>query len=235
MVDMRSETVNEAAPPRPPRPFRRARRETHPGLVYGFLFLIAAVVGAGVRIWVLEKNIDRLESQVGAYADQIVAMQREMSDALVRGAPRREVNERDVQALRAHHPEEAEILGVILSLQREGVAWSGTGDSRSTGFHSAAFVAHVLRTTGHTMGFLELVADASASRDRLYQSLRYKEAPSIGDLVFYPGDLVFFYLADRAGRPFVIGMTPRGIRALEPSFTEPLGYREFRFAGRVRS
>lgn len=221
--------------PKPPRVARRPRKEASPALAYGFLFLVAAVVAAAARIWVLERDVDRLQAENQAHMDHVVAMQREMSDALVRGAPGREVNERDVQSLRVRNPEEAEILSAILSLGREGVVWSDTGDDRTAGFHSTAFAAHVLRATGHTMGFLELSGDATASRDRLFQSLRYKETPSIGDLVFYPGDLVLFYFADRNGQPFVIGMTPRGIRALEPSFTEPLGYREYRFAGRVGS
>jgi hypothetical protein len=85
------------------------------------------------------------------------------------------------------------------------------------------------------MGFLELASDPAESSQHLFSSLRYKQSPEPGDLVFYPGDIVLFYFVDRSGRPFVIGMTPRGIRALEPGFAEPLGYREFRFGGRVHS
>jgi hypothetical protein len=36
---------------------------------------------------------------------------------------------------------------------------------------------------------------------------------------------VLFYYLDREGRPFVIGMTPMGIAALEPEFATPVGYR----------
>lgn len=229
-----SERVNETTQRTTARP-RRRPPGTSPILSYGSAFLAVTVVAAGWRIWVLEKQVDGLEAANTSYAEELLRTRREMSDALVRGAAARAVDERDAQALRARHPDEAELLSTILSLAREGVTWSETGDNRSTGFHSAAFVGHVLRATGHTMGFLELASDPAVSRDKLFQNLRYKASPAVGDLVFYPGDMVLFYFADRNGRPFVVGMTPRGIRALSPDFVEPLGFREFRFAGRVRS
>jgi hypothetical protein len=49
--------------------------------------------------------------------------------------------------------------------------------------------------------------------------------PRIGDLAFYPSGYVLFYFLDRSDRPFVIGMTPFGIAALEPGFATIVGFR----------
>jgi hypothetical protein len=41
--------------------------------------------------------------------------------------------------------------------------------------------------------------------------------------VFYPAGYALFWFVDRNNRPFVIGMTPTGIVALEPNFAERTG------------
>lgn len=213
----------------------RRRRQNHNVALYALAILGLSTGLASWRVWHLEKSLARMEEAALALTDEIHRMRREVSEALVRGAPTRDVDERDAQALRRAHPEEGEILAQILRLRRERVAWAESANDPQIGFHSAGFVGHVLRETGHTMGFLELASDPGESSLHLFSSLRYKQTPEPGDLVFYPGDIVLFYFQDRSGRPFVIGMTPRGIRAFDPGFAEPQGYREFRFGGRIRS
>ena len=213
----------------------RRRRRRNQAAFYALAILTVSTVLAGWRIWQLERTLARMETTSAALIDEIHRMRREVSEALVRSAPSRSIDERDVAALRSRSPEDADLLAEILRLDREHVGWSESGDNPQDGFHSAGFVGYVLRETGHTMGFLELASDPGESSQHLFQSLRYKESPVAGDLVFYPGDIVLFYFPDRQGRPFVMGMTPKGIRAFDPAFAEPLGYREFRFGGRLRS
>jgi hypothetical protein len=44
-------------------------------------------------------------------------------------------------------------------------------------------------------------------------------------LVFYRTGYVMFYFTDQRNSPFVIGMTPFGILALDPDFARIIGYR----------
>jgi hypothetical protein len=62
----------------------------------------------------------------------------------------------------------------------------------------------------------------------VYESLREilprVSQPTVGDVAFYPGGYVLFYLLNKDNKPFVIGMTPSGIVALDPNFAEPVGF-----------
>ena len=65
------------------------------------------------------------------------------------------------------------------------------------------------------------------SRSRqLYTQLEPVDEPGIGDLAFYPAGYALFYFLDHEQNPFVIGMTPAGIVALEPDFAKVIGYRK---------
>jgi len=55
------------------------------------------------------------------------------------------------------------------------------------------------------------------------QSLPPTATPEVGDLVFYPAGYALFRFEDGRGSPFVIGMTPQGIIALDPDFSKPIG------------
>ena len=49
--------------------------------------------------------------------------------------------------------------------------------------------------------------------------------PQPGDVVFYPSGYALFWFVDHNQQPFVVGMTPNGIVALEPNFAERIGVR----------
>jgi hypothetical protein len=67
--------------------------------------------------------------------------------------------------------------------------------------------------------------DLLARSRRLFDTLPAAGSPEPGDLVFYPSGYVLFWYVDQRNQPFVIGMTPSGIIALEPDFAQRVGVR----------
>lgn len=119
----------------------------------------------------------------------------------------------------SENPAEARVLERVLRLRDQNVGWSLGGTQPEQGFDSPSFAAYVLQSLG-----LLPNSEAAAGRDLLQRSrllrsiLPRVDEPKIGDLVFYPGGFALFFFRDQNHQPFVIGMTPSGIVALEPNF-----------------
>ena len=121
------------------------------------------------------------------------------------------------------YPQESELLTSILDMQYAGVDWKLGGLSPEEGFDSPSFAAYVLEKHGL------LMVPASSARYRLQEVLSARDRPRVGDVVFYELGYTMFYFVDEQNRPFVVGMTPLGIFALEQDFAPILGYGEVKY------
>jgi hypothetical protein len=206
-------------------------------LILVFLPSLVSVVLLGhalVSLYGANQQVSTLQQETGALNAEIERVEQELRTSLIQKRHLRPIDGRDVRALRQHSPRDAELLESILDLRSGGVTWASSGADLEKGFDSPSFVSYVLREFDLTMGYLKLGDDPHTSSRILFENLRYVPEPEIGDLIFYPAGYVFFYFQNRRGQPFVIGMTPHGIQALDPQFAEPSGFRNFWFAGTVQ-
>lgn len=96
------------------------------------------------------------------------------------------------------------VLDRILAHRQDGLRFS-IANSPDKGFTSPGFANYVLGEVG-----LPPLGE-----------LKKADAPALGDIVLYDGGFALFYFKDHKGKPFVIGMTPVGIAALDPDFGVP--------------
>lgn len=78
------------------------------------------------------------------------------------------------------------------------------------GFTSPGFAGYILQQ-------LRRVPDGYPPETTL-RTLPSVSEPQLGDIIEYETGFALFYLRDRRGSPFVIGMTPMGITALNLDF-----------------
>ena len=98
----------------------------------------------------------------------------------------------------------AGLLSRVLDMRASNTRFSGA-NKPSVGFNSPGFTGYVLRT----------------ERGKVAEIAPATDTPQLGDIIRYENGLDMFLLQDSAGEPFVIGMTPVGIAALEPDFGVP--------------
>jgi hypothetical protein len=220
---------------------RRAWLAVLPPLALGVVFLAVAshrLVSAEKEVDQLQGEADRLRQEARRHAAELEPLRREVK---ARGAEigRLETDVRtlqgklrestdlsrflhpidmtDVKAIASRHHRVAPILQMIFRLRDAGVGWRLGGTSESVGFDSPSFAAHVLRTFGAATE-PATGGDIIARSGSLRQALEPVTDPQPGDVVFYPAGHVLFWFLDHRQRPFVIGMTPVGIVALDPDF-----------------
>ena len=131
----------------------------------------------------------------------------------------------DLKDLFSRYPHASRGLELIMHLRERNVGWRLGGQNPDVGFDSPSFAAFVLQELGLLEDGFEPGESLLATSRRLFERLPPTGSPEVGDLVFYPAGYVLFFYRDRDGQPFVIGMTPMGIAALEPEFASQLGYR----------
>jgi cell division protein FtsB len=122
-------------------------------------------------------------------------------------------------------PRVAEVLGAVLELREQKVGWRLNGTTPQQGFDSPSFAAFVLEQHGALSSGGAGGADLLARSRRLLEELPAAATPQPGDLVFYPSGYALFLFLDQRRQPFVIGMTPSGIVALDPDFAERVAVR----------
>jgi hypothetical protein len=106
----------------------------------------------------------------------------------------------------------ADLLQRILQLRDRRVPFS-LANTVEQGFTSPGFAAYILGQLG--------IARPGAPLQSTIEGLARTDTPKPGDLVLYRGGFAMFYLEDHQRQPFVIGMTPAGIAALQPNFGVP--------------
>jgi hypothetical protein len=184
-------------------------------------------------------QVDSLRDQVERYRLEVAALEREKASLREELQRTRELLERtldmsrfahpidpvDVKMLASRHPEAARALRDILEMREKGVGWKLGGRSEDEGFDSPGFAAYVLKKMGVLDEGIAVSGDLIETSRRLFSALQPVDRPGIGDLAFYPSGYALFYYEDQNGEPFVIGMTPTGIAALDKDFARILGYR----------
>jgi hypothetical protein len=113
--------------------------------------------------------------------------------------------------LASRYPRQTDLLMHILELRDAGIGWKLGRASLDEGFDSPSFAAFLLRE--HRLSDIPL-----DERYRLRELIPRIDEPRVGDLVFYEAGYAMFFFRDEDRHPFVLGMTPVGIAALEVEF-----------------
>lgn len=167
----------------------------------------------------LDQQVTKLQTQVVEQTVSLSEMNRKLDDLINLG---RHTFLGDVLISSRHisqtHPKQTEILEDIIQMREKGVGFKEGGFSPETGFDSPSFVAYLLEK--HDL----LKITNPSQRYNLMNLLQKIEQPLIGDIVFYDSDYTMFFFQDEQKNPFVIGMTPIGILALEYNFANIRGF-----------
>ncbi len=115
------------------------------------------------------------------------------------------VSEADAEKLAGSSDRLGRLLSRVLDMQERNTRFS-SANKPGVGFDSPGF-------TGYVLG--------RVVRGKSLKSLPATDTPQLGDIIRYQNGLDMFLLQNAAGEPFVIGMTPVGIAALEPDFGVP--------------
>lgn len=118
---------------------------------------------------------------------------------------------------------QAQLLLSILEL-KDRTGWRVGGRTPTEGFDSPRFAAYLLQNR-HLRDVSEALGNSvNSAQDAIRQALPSEPEPAIGDVVFYSTGYTMFFFKDERGKAFVIGMTPFGVLALDPSFANIIGY-----------
>jgi hypothetical protein len=155
---------------------------------------------------------DQATEQVKTLGEEIKKLERRLSSTTNLAQFVHPVDFVDLKFLASQRPAGARVLERILELRARNVVWRLGGRRPSEGFDSPSFAAFVLQS-------LKIIGTSEdQAQPNLLSTLPRAGEPKVGDLVFYPGGYALFFFLDQHHRPFVIGMTPQGIVALEPTF-----------------
>ena len=170
-------------------------------------------------------KIHQLESKINSLDTELRTTQEQLRDTLDLSKYRYPVDRDGLKTIYSEYPREAKTLAEILRLQERGVPWQLRGKTPEQGFDSPSFAEFILRKFDRDLEISDSENDLIAASRKLFGRLAPVSLPNPGDLVFYPAGYVMFYFTDSESKPFVIGMTPTGIEALQPDFAQVLGYR----------
>jgi cell wall-associated NlpC family hydrolase len=165
---------------------------------------------AAAQVESLRKEIKNAEVEKQKYLEQISELKRQLSATTDLSRFVHPVDFVDWKGLASQNPAENRVLERILDLRRRRVGWLLGGTRPEEGFDSPSFAAYVLQSV--------LRGGQDRASSNLLSTLPPANEPRVGDLVFYPGGYALFFFLDHHNKPFVIGMTPQGIVALEPTF-----------------
>lgn len=181
---------------------------------------------AATKVDTLQKEIKKAEAEKRKYQEQISELTskvEELQRSLARTTDlarfRHNVDMVDLKGIASQYPAEARVLDRILDLRGRNVGWRLGGTRPEQGFDSPSFAAYVLQSLALIPNNEDAAGRDILQRSRVLRSILHRVGePKIGDLVFYPGGYALFFFRDQRQQPFVIGMTPNGIVALEPDF-----------------
>ena len=187
-----------------------------------------------------KQEVTQLQTDIASNREQVTALKRELQDTHEKLDDTRKrlaetfqmsrfehpVDPVDLKMIFSRFPKQARALELMLEMQQRDVGWHLGGQTPEVGFDSPSFAAFVLQEL-ESLVLGSNPQDTLLTRSRqLFSQLEPLDQPSVGNLVFYPAGYALFYFLDHDNKPFVIGMTPAGIVALEPDFAKPVGYRK---------
>lgn len=209
------------------------------------VFAVAASLYAGVTLVSLEQTKQKLQADIAVKQQLLDQTGKELEETkreLEKTKQELGQTKKDLQATtdlkQYEHPvtfmaakamfdhsglqRQAKLLMFILD--RERTRWHVGGRSEAEGFDSPRFAAYVLQHESLADVAGALSPSVASAQDAIRLALPSEHSPGIGDIVFYSTGYTMFFFTDERGKPFVIGMTPFGVLALEPDFARITGY-----------
>jgi hypothetical protein len=161
----------------------------------------------------IEEELKGTQRRLASTQDQLQQAELKLRDTANLEKHAHAIDFFDVKHLASSHDfRAAEALGTILGLRGQATRWKLGGQNPEEGFDSPGFASYILSNG--------TVQPGGNNFQRLCEAGRKTKTPRPGDLACYRGGYTMFYFEDAEGRPFVIGMTPLGILALDPEFVK---------------
>lgn len=187
-----------------------------------------AAAKAKAEVTTLEQRVVEARSEKQRYQEQILGLTKQVQELQEQlklttnlSQFKHPVDWVDVKFVASKYLAQSRLLERILQLRERNVTWNLAGRTPNEGFNSPTFAAYVLSSLRLLDSNRESEKqDLLAASQWLRSSLQQVTKPEVGDVVFYPAGYALFYFLDQQNRPFVIGMTPSGIVALDPKFAE---------------
>jgi hypothetical protein len=170
------------------------------------------VLGGIGRVAIGDTWLARLRADL-AYSDErlaeteavVAVLQEHIGLSVALSEHLRPVTKEDAESLAGSSDQLGKLLARVLDLQSRNTRFS-SANKPGVGFNSPGF-------TGYVLG--------RVVRGKSMAGLPETDTPGLGDIIRYQNGFDMFLLEDARGEPFVIGMTPVGIAALEPDFGVP--------------
>ena len=155
-------------------------------------------------IWVadLRSELAYTEVRLSEAESVVAALQEHIGLSVALSEHLHPVSAEDAEKLADSSDRLARLLSRVLDMRASNTRFS-SANKPNVGFNSPGF-------TGYVLG--------RVVRGKSLKSLPATDTPQLGDIIRYENGLDMFLLQDSEGEPFVIGMTPVGIAALEPDF-----------------
>lgn len=149
--------------------------------------------------------LDAARRQLAQTKQQLDAVEKQLRETANLFRSAHPIDPTDLKAILVNNPGAAgTLIQEVLRLQKTN--WNLTGGTPEEGLNSPAFANYVLRRAG------------------LGAPPGHVDSPRPGDIVRYSAGTTMFYFIDAHGKPFVIGMTPVGVVALDVQFAQPIEY-----------
>ncbi|MHB8269859.1 hypothetical protein [Bradyrhizobium sp.] len=157
-------------------------------------------------------EVNRLRASVDDANRQLAALSAQIRSSTDYAQHLHPVGWEDAKYLYGSSNRLAELLEKILQLKERRIPFN-LANTVEQGFTSPGFAAYILGQIG--------LARQGSTLQSAIEGFPRADKPRLGDLVLYRGGFAMFYLEDHERHPFVIGMTPAGIAALQPEFGVP--------------
>jgi DNA repair exonuclease SbcCD ATPase subunit len=160
----------------------------------------AARLDAEAKLKAAQDALTAANEQVARLRQQLGEIENQLKQALDLEKHVYKLDWTELKMMAGKNGRAVDLLSAIESM-KDRVHW-GTGNSEAGGYTSPEFATLILRRFGKDFSNLP----------------RSTEPPAPGDVVLYPAGYALFYFRDHLDRPFVVGMTPFGVLALNEDF-----------------
>lgn len=147
-------------------------------------------------------DVAALKDELSTANEQLAGLQEQIRLSADYAEHLHSVDLGDAKALFSISDRIGNLLDMILEFRERDLPFSLANDPEK-GFTSPGFADYILRQLGVEGGLSDLPSTID---------------PAIGDIIRYRSGFALFYMEDIDRQPFVIGMTPIGIAALDPDF-----------------
>ncbi|MBV8841018.1 MAG: hypothetical protein JO000_31150 [Alphaproteobacteria bacterium] len=168
----------------------------------------AALAAAETQLAQQRQEAERLRAQLADSNSKLEALTAQIRESADLTRYLHPIDFADAKNLYNTAPQLGDLLARILSLKDRNLPFN-FANRPDVGFTSPGFAGYVLQ---------ELRRLPAGAPDAALRTLPSATEPQLGDVILYETGFALFYLKDHNGAPFVIGMTPKGVAALDPDF-----------------